>query len=106
MKSIKCLIKRRIAVVLMMAVALLLQILVCTAQNSDIEQSIASIRKGELIIKAKPGSKISVEQVAHEFWFGCAIPDGIFNGSASKSDKDQFKEKFLKNFNSAVTEML
>ena len=104
MKSIKCLIKRRIAVVLMMAVALLLQILVCTAQNSEIEKSIASIRKGELTIKAKPGSKVSVAQVAHEFWFGCAIPDGIFNGSASKSDKDQFKEKFLKNFNSAVTE--
>lgn len=90
--------------VLLMAVLLLLQVPVCTAQNSEIEKSIAANRKGEIIVKAKPGAEIIVEQIGHEFWFGCAIPDGIFNGSAPKSDIDQFKEKFLKNFNSAVTE--
>ena len=104
MKLIKCLLKKRIIVVLMMAVLPLLQFSVCTAQNSKIDQSIASNRKGELIIKAKRGATVTVEQVSHEFWFGCALTDQIFNGSASESDVKQYKEKFLENFNSAVTE--
>ena len=104
MKLIKCLLKKRIIVVLMMAVLPLLQFSVCTAQNSKIDQSIASNRKGELIIKAKRGATVRVEQVSHEFWFGCALTDQIFNGSASESDVKQYKEKFLENFNSAVTE--
>lgn len=104
MRLIKFVLKKRITAVLLMAVLSLLQFSVCTAQNSEIDKSIASTRKGELIIKAKHGTQVTVEQVSHEFWFGCAIPDGIFNGSSSKSDIDQFKEKFLENFNSAVTE--
>lgn len=100
----KFMLKKRTTVALMMAVLALLQVPICNAQNSEIEKSIAANRKGELIVKAKPGTDIIVEQIGHEFWFGCALPDQIFNGSAPKSDIDQFKEKFLKNFNSAVTE--
>jgi len=74
------------------------------SQTAEIEKSIISIRKGELIIKAKPGAEVNVEQISHEFWFGCAISDQIFNGSASKSDTKKYKELFLRNFNSAVTE--
>jgi len=100
----KCLLKSRMKAVLMMAAVTLLQFSVCTAQNSKIDQSITSNRKGELIIKAKRGTSVRVEQVSHEFWFGCALTDQIFNGSASESDVKQYKEKFLENFNSAVTE--
>ncbi|HEX7584114.1 MAG TPA: endo-1,4-beta-xylanase, partial [Prolixibacteraceae bacterium] len=45
-----------------------------------------------------------VEQVSHEFWFGCALPNQMFDGSIPESETKQFKEKFLENFNSAVTE--
>ena len=74
------------------------------AQNADIEQNISKYRKGEITVKAKPGSEVSIEQIAHEFWFGCAISDGIFTGRASENDQKMYKEKFLENFNSAVTE--
>lgn len=77
---------------------------VCIAQNSETDQSIARHRKGELIITAKPGARVSVEQVTHEFWFGCAIPNSFVDGSMSENDKKQFEKKFLANFNSAVTE--
>ncbi len=76
----------------------------CAAQKSETEQSIDRIRKGAILVKAKPGAKVQVEQVAHEFWFGCAIPNSFVDGSMSENDKKQFEEKFLSNFNSAVTE--
>jgi len=77
---------------------------VITAQNSDIDKSISKYRKGELVIKANPGDQVTVEQLSHEFWFGCAITNGLIAGRMSESDKTQYKEKFLENFNSAVTE--
>jgi len=74
------------------------------AQNTNIEKSIAKNRKGEITIKAKPGSSVGIEQVKHEFWFGCAVPNSLFDGSMSEENRTIFKEKFLENFNSAVTE--
>ncbi|MBW6533604.1 MAG: endo-1,4-beta-xylanase [Mariniphaga sp.] len=74
------------------------------AQKSNDEQFDFTHRKGEIVVKAKPGAKIQVEQQEHEFWFGCAISDGIFNGRASEGDVKMYKEKFLQYFNSAVTE--
>ncbi|MCJ7449254.1 MAG: endo-1,4-beta-xylanase [Bacteroidales bacterium] len=74
------------------------------AQYPGIDESIAKHRKGELIIKAKRGDKVTVEQLSHEFWFGCAISNGLAGGSMSENDIRQYKEKFLENFNSAVTE--
>jgi len=73
------------------------------AQYPGINDSIAKYRKGELIVKAKRGSQVTVEQLRHEFWFGCAIPNSLA-GSMSKSNLNQFKEKFLENFNAAATE--
>ena len=104
MKLLKCSLKKKLIASWMMAVVLLLQFSVGTAQEAEINQSIAKNRKGELIIKGKRGATVTVEQISHEFWFGCAIPDQMFNGSASASEVKQFKEKFLENFNSAVTE--
>ncbi len=83
---------------------LLMQIPEIFAQSIDIEQSIEKHRKGKIIVKSTPNSEVSIEQQSHEFWFGCAIGNGIFNDRASENDVKQYKEKFLENFNSAVTE--
>ena len=75
------------------------------AQYPGINDSIAKLREGVLTIKAKPGDQVIVEQLTHEFWFGCAITNSIIEGRGmSESDIRQYKEHFLKNFNSAVTE--
>jgi endo-1,4-beta-xylanase len=103
MRIVECLLKKRIASVFVVASLVMLQF-DCAAQKSEMEQSIDSNRKGEIVIKAKPGAKVQVEQVAHEFWFGCAIPNSFADGSMPENDKIQFKKKFLANFNSAVTE--
>lgn len=77
---------------------------VANSQYTGIDESIAQNRKGELIIRSKPGDKVTVEQISHEFWFGCAISNSLAGGGMSESDLRQYKEKFLLNFNSAVTE--
>ena len=72
---------------------------------SEVDRSITEIRKGVLTVKANKGEQITIEQIGHEFWFGSAISNNPFSGqSMSESDIRQFKEKFLVNFNSAVTE--
>jgi GH35 family endo-1,4-beta-xylanase len=70
------------------------------------EKAIESIRKGSLIIEGKPGAIVKVEQLKHEFWFGCAISSQVFakNSKLSESAITTYKAKFLENFNSAVTE--
>jgi len=73
-------------------------------QENSINESIAKYRMGELIIKTKRGATVTVEQLRHEFWFGCAIANNIAGGSWSEETKKMYKEKFLGNFNSAVTE--
>lgn len=74
------------------------------AQYPGIDELIAKNRKGILIINAGKGDKVSVEQLRHEFWFGCAISNSLAGNSMSENDLKQYKEKFLQNFNSAVTE--
>ncbi len=74
------------------------------AQYDGINEDIAKHRKGTLIIQAKRGDKVEVEQLSHEFWFGAAISNGFGTGSMPESDRKQYEEKFLLNFNSAVTE--
>lgn len=78
--------------------------LVISAQNAETEKCIEKNRKGEIVIKSKPGSNVTIEQVKHEFWFGCAIPNSLFEGWMSEDNKRVFRQKFLENFNSAVTE--
>jgi len=73
------------------------------AQYPGIDEAIAKHRKGELTVRAKRGDKVTVEQLSHEFWFGCAISNGLAGGM-NENDLRQYKEKFLQNFNSAVTE--
>jgi endo-1,4-beta-xylanase len=73
-------------------------------QYPGINDSIAKYRKGILTISAKPGIRVDVEQLSHDFWFGCAISNGLAGNNWSENDLRQYKEKFLENFNSAVTE--
>ena len=73
------------------------------AQESEINNSISKLRKGEITVKAQPGSEVIIEQFYHEFWFGCAIGNAIFDGSVSKTDVATYKKMFLENFNAAVT---
>lgn len=70
------------------------------------KQSIETIRKGTIRIKGEPGTLVHVEQVRHEFWFGCAISSNVFSDKnrMAESDIGMYKQKFLENFNSAVTE--
>jgi GH35 family endo-1,4-beta-xylanase/peptidoglycan/xylan/chitin deacetylase (PgdA/CDA1 family) len=73
-------------------------------EKQRLEESISKNRKGEIIVKARPGARVSVEQLKHEFWFGCAISNSLASGRMPENDLKQYKEKFLLNFNSAVTE--
>ena len=72
------------------------------ARIDDIDKSISKIRKGELVIQAKPGANVTVEQLRHEFWFGCEVPNSLGGGMPEDVLK-QYTEKFVMNFNSAVT---
>jgi len=74
------------------------------AENNDIDPGIRQIRMGELIIQAKPGANVRVEQVRHEFWFGAAISSSAFSRRLNSDDERKYKEIFLQNFNVAVTE--
>jgi endo-1,4-beta-xylanase len=74
------------------------------AQFHGINDSIAKYRKGEITVLAKPNASVKIEQISHEFWFGCAISNGVFGTRMNEGDKKLYKEKFLENFNSAVTE--
>lgn len=76
------------------------------AQDSsqDLNAAIDRNRKGQLVIEARPGAKIIVEQQRHEFWFGAALANQAFDGGLSPADRDQYLRLFLTNFNSAVTE--
>ncbi|MFB0554790.1 MAG: endo-1,4-beta-xylanase [Phycisphaerae bacterium] len=69
-----------------------------------IEARIRQHRMGELVVRAKPGAQVHVEQLRHEFWFGAALSSGAFSGRLSAEDQSRYEETFLSNFNAAVTE--
>jgi GH35 family endo-1,4-beta-xylanase len=72
-----------------------------------INKRISEIRKGEIIVKTKPGAEVEVKQLKHEFLFGTAVTNDLAEKSENAmSDKD--RKMFLKvleeNFNYAVHE--
>ncbi len=69
-----------------------------------ISARIAKHRMGDLMVAAKPGAAVHIEQLRHEFWFGAAISSGVFSGWTNAEDQRKYKETFLANFNAAVTE--
>jgi GH35 family endo-1,4-beta-xylanase len=74
------------------------------AQMAGMDEAIQKNRKGVLIVKATPGAKVGIQQLRHEFWFGSAISSGFAGKWWSEETKNEFKQKFLENFNCAVTE--
>ena len=69
-----------------------------------IDARIRQHRMGELVVTAKPGAHVRVEQLRHEFWFGAALTSGAFTGRLSAEDQSRYEQTFLANFNAAVTE--
>ncbi len=51
-----------------------------------IEARIRRHRMGELVVRAKPGAQVHVEQLRHEFWFGAALSSGAFSGRLNAED--------------------
>lgn len=77
----------------------------CSVAQYDLQrESIERYRQGMIIVRAKPGNRVLVEQLNHDFWFGCAISSGIFDGKYNPTEIWYYKQKFLENFNAAVTE--
>lgn len=74
------------------------------AQEGDLDRKIQQLRMGTLIIEAKPGATVHIEQLRHEFWFGAALSSAPFAGWMKAEDEQKYKEMFLANFNAAVTE--
>ena len=75
-----------------------------TAAAAEVDEGIAQVRMGRLIIEADAGAEVRVEQLRHEFWFGAALANQAFDGRMSQADAQRYREVFLENFNAAVTE--
>jgi GH35 family endo-1,4-beta-xylanase len=69
-----------------------------------LDAAIANNRMGTIVIRAAPGTRVQVEQVRHEFWFGATLPNGVFNGRTPTETAERFKNVFAANFNAAVLE--
>lgn len=89
---------------LIMGMLQLVHLTETNAQYPGIQEDIARHRKGALKIKGNPGDQVEVEQLSHGFWFGAALSNSLASGKMSGENLRQYKEKFLENFNSAVTE--
>jgi endo-1,4-beta-xylanase len=62
-------------------------------------------RMGTIVVRTTPGAKVTVRQLAHEFWFGTAINRRAFiNGELAMADKEKYLAVLKDNFNSAVHE--
>jgi GH35 family endo-1,4-beta-xylanase len=72
--------------------------------DAELDASIARNRQGVLVIRARPGTQIRVQQLKHEFWFGATLPGAVFTGRASAEDTAKFREVFLSHFNAGVIE--
>ncbi|MFZ5494813.1 MAG: endo-1,4-beta-xylanase [Verrucomicrobiota bacterium] len=70
----------------------------------DTMEAIRRHRQGTLTVLAQPGVPVKIEQTRHEFWFGAALANQAFNGRMAGTDAARYREAFLANFNSAVTE--
>lgn len=73
-------------------------------RKAALDQAIAKNRMGTLVIQTTPGARVRVEQLRHDFWFGAALSAGFFGKNADTEDAKKYRETFLANFNSGVTE--
>ena len=68
------------------------------------EQAIRQHRMGTLVVRARPGDRVKVTQLRHEFWFGTAVAYQMFRDSADPEEQRQYLDILKDNFNSAVNE--
>jgi endo-1,4-beta-xylanase len=73
--------------------------------TSDLNQAIRQHRQGKIVVTTTPGAEVTVEQQRHEFWFGAALPNQVFEERMPAAERERFLQVFLTNFNSAVTEV-
>jgi len=74
------------------------------AKGVPVNPGIRKHRMGEITVRARPGSKVKVTQLAHEFWFGTAIAQSVFRMPPGSPDRKKYLEVLKANFNSAVHE--
>ncbi len=75
--------------------------------ESAIEQRIEQIRKGDIIVKTKPGAQVKIKQIRHEFLFGTAVPNSLAEKAPkamSAADRKIYLKILKENFNYAVHE--
>ena len=75
--------------------------------SEAIDARIKAHRMGDLVIKAGPGAKVTVQQTRHEFLFGTAIPNALAEqaeDAMSPEDRAKYLEILEQNFNYAVHE--
>ena len=89
---------------MVMAITFVLTLFQFGTRASEVSEAIQQHRMGTLVIEAKPGTEVQVEQLRHEFWFGAAISSSAFSGRMNPEDERKYKEVFLANFNAGVTE--
>jgi endo-1,4-beta-xylanase len=76
-------------------------------KTSSIEQRVSELRMGDIIIKARPGAEVKVQQVRHEFLFGAALTDGLAEkdkNAMSAENRKMYLKILGENFNYAVHE--
>lgn len=72
-----------------------------------INERIAQIRMGDIIVKTKPGADVNIQQLRHEFLFGTAITNHLAENDTnpmSPQDRKMFLKVLSENFNYAVHE--
>ena len=74
------------------------------AADTELNKAIAQHRMGTVTIRTEPGADVHVDQLRHEFWFGAALSSGMFSSRANAETAAKYKQVFLENYNSAVTE--
>jgi endo-1,4-beta-xylanase len=103
MNTLACL-PRPLCSLLLLAFALPLVAAGETAGVPDTAGEIKRHRQGKLTVLAQPGVLVRIEQIRHEFWFGAALANQAFDGRMPAADVARYRQAFLENFNSAVTE--
>ena len=76
-------------------------------KTKSINERIAEIRMGDIIVKTKKGADVKVEQKRHEFLFGTAITNHLatkHENAMSEKDRKIFIKILSENFNYAVHE--
>jgi len=74
------------------------------APDDSTEAAIRKHRMGTLIVRTRPGARVTVNQLNHEFWFGTAISTAAFSGRMDPKVQEQYLRILKDNFNSAVHE--